>query len=47
VHDANAAPSSAHWKLTPDLLSEKLKLAEVCVVGFAGLAVIEGCGTEG
>jgi hypothetical protein len=43
----NADPSSAHWKLTPGLLSEKLKLAEVCVVGFAGLAVIDGWGTDG
>ena len=40
VHVANAAPSSEHWKVLPDSLEVKLKLALVWLVALAGADVI-------
>jgi hypothetical protein len=52
LHDANAAPSSAHWKATGDALSVKVSVALVAFVGFdgplvmTGLAVVDAASTE-
>jgi len=36
--------SSEHWKLTPDKVSEYLRLAEALVDGFVGSVVMAGVG---
>ena len=44
AHVAGAAPSREHWKVTPEVLSLKVKVALVELVGLVGPLRIVGAG---